>query len=139
MLKRYMVVYDGISRMLAKKGTNFLIMRLFCSSKTFAAIWLLQVVMVRFFLYSSPLHACIHIQWSPWQCNCKSKIHLYCTRFLVHVKHVSKGCHPERKVQFFLTLFKRPLTPPPPFIWTFVLFCGGCFLKRVWTMFENLI
>ena len=24
-----------------------------------------------------------------------------------------KGSHPERKVQFFLTLFKRPLTPPP--------------------------
>ena len=29
----------------------------------------------------------------------------------------------------FLTLFKRPLTPPP-FIWTFVLFCRGCFLLR---------
>ena len=26
-----------------------------------------------------------------------------------------KGSHPERKVQFFLTLFKRPLSPPPPF------------------------
>ena len=25
----------------------------------------------------------------------------------------TKGCHPPRKVQFFLTLFKRPLTPPP--------------------------
>ena len=24
-----------------------------------------------------------------------------------------KGCHPFKKVQFFLTLFKRPLTPPP--------------------------
>ena len=24
-----------------------------------------------------------------------------------------KGSHPPRKVQFFLTLFKRPLTPPP--------------------------
>ena len=24
-----------------------------------------------------------------------------------------KGSHPLRKVQFFLTLFKRPLTPPP--------------------------
>ena len=42
-----------------------------------------------------------------------------------------KGSHPLRKVQFFLTLFKRPLNPPPPFIWTFVLFCRGCFLKRV--------
>ena len=27
----------------------------------------------------------------------------------------SKGSHPERKVHFFLTLFKSPLTPPPPF------------------------
>ena len=25
----------------------------------------------------------------------------------------NKGSHPERKVQFFLTLFKRTLTPPP--------------------------
>ena len=25
----------------------------------------------------------------------------------------AKGSHHERKVQFFLTLFKRPLTPPP--------------------------
>ena len=25
-----------------------------------------------------------------------------------------KGSHHERKVQFFLTLFKKPLTPPPP-------------------------
>ena len=40
----------------------------------------------------------------------------------------NKGCHPFKKVQFFLTLFKRPLTPPP-FIWTFVLFCRGCFLN----------
>ena len=24
-----------------------------------------------------------------------------------------KGSHPERKVQFFLTFFKKPLTPPP--------------------------
>ena len=28
--------------------------------------------------------------------------------------HDGKGCHRVRKVQFFLTLFKRPLTPPPP-------------------------
>ena len=27
-----------------------------------------------------------------------------------------KGSRHERKVQFFLTLFKRPLTPPPPFV-----------------------
>ena len=26
----------------------------------------------------------------------------------------NKGSRPVRKVQFFLTLFKRPLTPPPP-------------------------
>ena len=25
----------------------------------------------------------------------------------------------------------KGLWPPPPFIWTFVLFCRGCFLKRV--------
>ena len=50
-----------------------------------------------------------------------------------------KGSHPERKVQFFWTLFKRPLTPPPFFIWTFVLFCRGCFLKRVFAGSENLI
>ena len=27
----------------------------------------------------------------------------------------NKGSHPERKVQFFLTFFKNPLAPPPPF------------------------
>ena len=32
--------------------------------------------------------------------------------FLKSVMVESKGSHPERKVQFFLTLFKRPLTPP---------------------------
>ena len=41
----------------------------------------------------------------------------------------TKGCPHFKKVQFFWTLFKRPLTPPPPFIWTFVLFCGGYFLN----------
>ena len=46
-----------------------------------------------------------------------------------------KGSRHFKKVQFFWTLFKRPLTPPL-FIWTFVLFCRGCFLKRV---FEHLI
>ena len=51
---------------------------------------------------------------------------------------LTEGCHPVRKVQFFWTLFKRPLTPPP-FIWTFVLFCRGCFLKRVFAGSENLI
>ena len=32
----------------------------------------------------------------------------------IHLLH--KGSHPLGKVQFFLTLFKRPLTPPPPFV-----------------------
>ena len=32
---------------------------------------------------------------------------------LVQNKADTKGSHPFRKVQFFLTLFKRPLTPPP--------------------------
>ena len=27
--------------------------------------------------------------------------------------NITKGSHPERKVHFFLTLFKRPLAPPP--------------------------
>ena len=39
---------------------------------------------------------------------------------------INKGSHPERKVQFFWTLFKRPLTPPP-FVWTS---CGEFFLKE---------
>ena len=44
-----------------------------------------------------------------------------------------KGSHPERKVQFFWTLFKRPLTPPlpPPFVWTS---CGEFFKKRFWAL-----
>ena len=52
----------------------------------------------------------------------------------------NKGCPHFKKVQFFWTLFKRPFTPPPPFIWTFVLFCGGYFLnaflsiKRIWNI-----
>ena len=29
---------------------------------------------------------------------------------------LNKGCLAFKKVQFFLTLFKRPLAPPPPFI-----------------------
>ena len=50
----------------------------------------------------------------------------------------NKGSLHVRKVQSFWTLFKRPLTPPP-FVWTFVLFCRGCFLKRVFAGSENLI
>ena len=45
----------------------------------------------------------------------------------------AKGCPHFKKVQFFWTLFKRPLTPPP-FIWTFVLFCGGYFLLPTFKM-----
>ena len=39
---------------------------------------------------------------------------------------VTKGSRHERKVQFFLTLFKRPLTPPP-FVWTL---CGEFFWRN---------
>ena len=35
-----------------------------------------------------------------------------------------------KKCSFFEHCSKG-LWPPPPFIWTFVLFCRGCFLKRV--------
>ena len=48
---------------------------------------------------------------------------------LSFIGRLYKGSHPGGKVMFFWTLFKRPLTPPPPFIWTFVLFCGGYFLN----------
>ena len=46
---------------------------------------------------------------------------------------IHKGSPHFKKVQFFLTLFKRPLTPPP-FIWTFVLFCRGCFWTPTFKM-----
>ena len=49
----------------------------------------------------------------------------------------TKGCPPFKKVQFFWTLFKRPLTPPP-FIWTFVLFCRGCFLNAFLSIWYNV-
>ena len=42
-----------------------------------------------------------------------------------------KGSRHERKVQFFLTLFKRPLPPPPLFVWTS---CGEFFKKRFWAL-----
>ena len=38
-----------------------------------------------------------------------------------------KGSHPKRKVQFFLTLFKRPLTPPPLLFEHLSYFAGGVF------------
>ena len=40
--------------------------------------------------------------------------------------YLDKGSHPLRKVQFFLTLFKRPLTPPPLFE-HLSFFAGGVF------------
>ena len=78
-----------------------------------------------------------------WKKLSKSSVHrniiimdIIIKSFAKTAQFLSKGSHPPRKVQFFLTLFKRPLTPPPPFVWTFFLFCRGCFLKRV---FEHLI
>ena len=41
-----------------------------------------------------------------------------------------KGSPPLRKVQFFLTLFKRPL-PPPPFYLNICPILQGVFFKRV--------
>ena len=32
-------------------------------------------------------------------------------------------------VQIFLNIVQKAFDPPPPFIWTFVLFCGGYFLN----------
>ena len=46
-----------------------------------------------------------------------------------------KGSHHFKKVQFFLTLFKRPLTPPP-FYLNICPILQGVFFKRV---FEHLI
>ena len=81
-----------------------------------------------------------------------------------NVRAGAKGCLPFKKVQFFLTLFKRPSTPPPfylnicpilqgvffwtlfkrplppppPFIWKFVLFCRGCFLNAFLSIWYNV-
>ena len=52
---------------------------------------------------------------------------VHCAQGTINLYAKGKGCPPFKKVQFFWTLFKRPLPPPPPFIWTFVLFCRGCF------------
>ena len=41
--------------------------------------------------------------------------------------YYNKGCHPFKKVQFFLTLFKRPLTPPPLLFEHLSYFAGGVF------------
>ena len=40
-------------------------------------------------------------------------------------KDTTKGCHHEGKVQFFLTLFKRALTPPPLLFEHLSYFAGG--------------
>ena len=40
---------------------------------------------------------------------------------------LAKGSRHERKVQFFETLFKRALTPTPPFVWTL---CGEFFWRN---------
>ena len=40
---------------------------------------------------------------------------------------LNKGCHRFKKVQFFLTLFKRPLTPPPFYLNICPTFAGGVF------------
>ena len=34
-----------------------------------------------------------------------------------------------KKSEVFLNIVQKAFDPPPPFIWTFVLFCGGCFLN----------
>ena len=39
----------------------------------------------------------------------------------------SKGSPPLKKVQFFLTLFNRPLTPPPLLFEHLSYFAGGVF------------
>ena len=36
-----------------------------------------------------------------------------------------KGSNPLRKVQFFLTLFKRPLSPPPPLSFEHLSYFAG--------------
>ena len=43
------------------------------------------------------------------------------------IKRFDKGSHPLRKVQFFLTLFKRPLAPPPLSFEHLSYFAGGVF------------
>ena len=47
----------------------------------------------------------------------------------MHEQKLGKGSHPERKVQFFLTLFKRPLTPPLLFENYVVNFSEGILTK----------
>ena len=38
-----------------------------------------------------------------------------------------------KKSAVFLNIVQKAFDPPP-FIWTFVLFCRGCFLKRFWAL-----
>ena len=49
-------------------------------------------------------------------------------------KVLAKGCHPERKVQFFWTLFKRPLTPPPFYLNICPILQGVFFKTRFWAL-----
>ena len=44
---------------------------------------------------------------------------------------LSLGKPSREKSAVFLNIVQKAFDPPPPFIWTFVLFCRGCFLKRV--------
>ena len=65
----------------------------------------------------------------PGSLSCRS----YCLNFIfifgLRDAILSKKCS-------FFEHCSKGLWSPPPFIWTFVLFCRGCFLKRV---FEHLI
>ena len=58
---------------------------------------------------------------------CADRHHLLCCNSQTFYNSLShKGSHPLRKVQFFLTLFKRPLTPPLSFE-HLSYFAGGVF------------
>ena len=73
--------------------------------------------------------------------DCSAFVHKKCTNivlnssflfFIVLIRDapLSKKC-------IFFEHFSKGLGPPPPFIWTFVLFCRGCFLtmlKRIWNI-----
>ena len=41
----------------------------------------------------------------------------------------NKGSPPLKKSAVFFNIVQKPFDAPPPFIWTFVLFCRGCFLS----------
>ena len=56
--------------------------------------------------------------------------------FHLSLKWPSLGKPSCKKSAVFFNIVQKAFDTPPPFIWTFVLFCRGCFLKRV---FEHLI